>query len=209
MTYAGQKAAFDAVAAPLYPVTYRSLKVAPTGTWAAGTKTSDYNAGTAAAVVLVKDTLNMAMPAAKVCKAAVYGKLYTSADAVVPENPVKPVKTMPKYVYPGVTVKAAAPAAKTTTTTPAATTTTTTTTTTPAKTTTPAAKTEVKAAKTEVKADAKKEEAKTPKPADGPGKCVKEALCETKDATTKLTISCDAVRLGAAALAALAVASTL
>jgi len=63
MTYAEDKVAFDKAAALVFPVNYRSLITAPTGTWAAGTKTAEYNAGTAAAVVLEKNPSNMAMPA--------------------------------------------------------------------------------------------------------------------------------------------------
>jgi translation initiation factor IF-2 len=59
------------------------------------------------------------------------------------------------------------------------------------------------------KTEDKKDDAKAAKVPDGPGKCVKEAKCDKEDTATKLMVTCDAVRLGAAALAALAVATTL
>jgi len=194
MTTTGQAAYYEPEAKKAFTVNYATLTTPPAAgkTWAESANSGDYTVGTgAASIVAVKDAKYMKMTD-NVCAAAEFNTLYTEvvhkdAKLSVQVAPVRPVKG------------GAAPA----------------------KETAPAKKTETKAVvvekKTEVKAtvvakttDEKKKDEKEPaKPKDGPGACVQEKLCETKDETTKLTITCDAVRLGAAALAALAVASTL
>lgn len=172
--------------------------------WAASTKVAEYNKGTAAAAVNVDDPLTIKMADQKACVPAKFGTIYT-ADYTIVKPATKAKKTAPAdpkaepkatdtpYVWNATTNNGlpkvvAKPEAK---------------------------KEEKKPAAKDAKAPAKdakaadKKDTKAAAVPDGPGKCVKEALCDTTDAKTSAKITCDAVRLGAAALAALAVASTL
>jgi hypothetical protein len=159
-----------------------------------------YNDDTTAQGVHVTNALNAAAPKQAACVAPAYVKgsvFQADVKKFAPPAAVTP-KVLPKkgdaaYVWKKAAPKAAAK---------------------PAADAKPAAKPAADAKKPAADAkkpaaDAKKADTKAAAVPDGPGRCVKEALCDTTDEKTSAKITCEAVRLATAALAALAVASTL
>jgi hypothetical protein len=193
-------AKYAAAATAAFPVTYNALKVAP-AKWAASAASADYNTGTAASSVNTPNPDAVKMTTQLKCVAAAYGAagkgLYEKDKAPAPPAAgTKPTDKVAKYVWTeknnGLVAAKKAEVKKAD----------------PKPAETKKADPKAAPAKDAKAADAKKDAKATAVP-DGPGKCVKEALCDTQDAKTSAKITCDAVRLGAAALAALAVASTL